>query len=68
MGWRGIFTSTTDTVDLVKTVSNRPPDCTEEVILRLMMVEQLEPGLDDSLMTEDMALCRDHFSKQMVIL
>jgi hypothetical protein len=37
----------------VVTASNQPPDCTEEVLLRLMMVEHLEPGLDDSLMTPE---------------
>jgi len=50
---RGILVDEESIVEDVLTVSNRPPDCTEEVILRLLMVEQLEPGLDDSLMTPE---------------
>eukprot|EP00931_Biecheleriopsis_adriatica_P122769 TRINITY_DN977_c0_g1_i3.p1 TRINITY_DN977_c0_g1~~TRINITY_DN977_c0_g1_i3.p1 ORF type:complete len:1652 (+),score=356.20 TRINITY_DN977_c0_g1_i3:28-4983(+) len=37
----------------MQTVSNRPPDCAEEVLLRLLMVEYLEPGVDDTLMTAE---------------
>lgn len=50
---RGVFETAGDRISEVKLVSNRAPDCTEEVLLRLLMVEQMEPGLDDSHMTPE---------------
>eukprot|EP00931_Biecheleriopsis_adriatica_P122109 TRINITY_DN9711_c0_g1_i7.p1 TRINITY_DN9711_c0_g1~~TRINITY_DN9711_c0_g1_i7.p1 ORF type:complete len:1818 (+),score=284.41 TRINITY_DN9711_c0_g1_i7:92-5455(+) len=54
---RGVFNESkcgdNCTILAVRTVSNRPPDCAEEVLLRLLMVEYLEPGVDDSLMTPE---------------
>jgi hypothetical protein len=48
---RGVLPDANAKISSFRVVSNRPPDCTEETILRLMMVEHLEPGLDDNLLT-----------------